>query len=203
MELQQLVTINISGNFSCLYAEFHLQRLSGYYVIQTYVPSVLIVILSWVSFWIDHRAIPARISLGLLTVLSITTMSSGALSQLPRVSYVKALDVWLATCLTFVFCGLIEFAIANYIARVEMDRQNKLNMAKDDDDAYHLKVGINGIICTSFFPRDKIECSCRLNVHSFIFTLVFTIIIIEKTVIIKRYRLLLFYGLGYSRGGCT
>ena len=41
-------------------ADFKLQRDIGYYVIQVYVPSVLIVILSWVSFWLNVEAIPAR-----------------------------------------------------------------------------------------------------------------------------------------------
>ena len=34
--------------------EFHLRRQFGYYLLQAYIPSMLIVILSWISFWI-HR----------------------------------------------------------------------------------------------------------------------------------------------------
>ena len=41
------------------------------------MPSLLTVFISFVSFWIDHRAVPARISVGLLTVLTITTQTSG------------------------------------------------------------------------------------------------------------------------------
>ena len=37
---------------------------------------MLVVILSWVSFWIDIDAVPARITLGLLTVLTMTTQVS-------------------------------------------------------------------------------------------------------------------------------
>ena len=39
----------------------------GYFIIQFYVPSMLIVILSWVSFWLNVDASPARVSIGLLT----------------------------------------------------------------------------------------------------------------------------------------
>ena len=66
---------------------FH--RQTGYYLIHTYIPSVLIVILSWVAFWIDYHAVPARTSIGLLTVLTITTQNTGIGSRLPRVSYIK------------------------------------------------------------------------------------------------------------------
>ncbi|CAF1459292.1 unnamed protein product, partial [Adineta steineri] len=85
--------------------------------VQIYIPSMLIVILSFVSFWIDHKSVPARISVGLLTVLTVTTQSSGIRSQLPRVSYIKAIDVWMSACLVFVFAGLLEYALVNVIAR--------------------------------------------------------------------------------------
>ena len=38
--------------------------------------------MSFVSFWIDRRAVPARISVGLLTVLNITTQNSGKIAKL-------------------------------------------------------------------------------------------------------------------------
>ena len=86
-------------------------------LIQVYIPSILIVILSWVSFWINVDAIPARVSLGLLTVLTMTTQSTAANQALPRVSYIKAIDVWMSMCLIFVFVALLEFAIVNVISR--------------------------------------------------------------------------------------
>ncbi|RUS79105.1 hypothetical protein EGW08_013115, partial [Elysia chlorotica] len=111
-----------TGTYTCLRARFYLQRTSSYYVAQVFVPSVLIVVLSWVSFWLDIDAVPARISLGLLTVLTMTTMSANARAHLPRVSYIKAIDVWMAMCLFFVFTALIEFAYVNVNARVEKRR---------------------------------------------------------------------------------
>jgi hypothetical protein len=77
------------GEFACLQAKIRLNRKVGYYIVQVFVPSVLIVVLSWVSFWMDHDAVPARVSLGVLTVLTMTTQSSGAKQSLPQVSYVK------------------------------------------------------------------------------------------------------------------
>ena len=73
-----------TGNFSCIEATFKLRRMFEYYLVQLYIPSILIVILSWVSFWIDIHAVPARVTLGLLTVLTITTQQSGVTNKLPR-----------------------------------------------------------------------------------------------------------------------
>ena len=107
----------VSGAFPCLSLRFILRRDIGYFLIQVYVPTILIVILSWVSFWINIDASPARVSLGLLTVLTTTTMSGAARESLPRVSYIKAIDVWMIMCLVFVFASLIEYAVVNVVAR--------------------------------------------------------------------------------------
>lgn len=36
-------------------------------------------------------------------------------SQLPKISYVKAIDIYLVTCFLFVFAALVEYAAVNYI----------------------------------------------------------------------------------------
>lgn len=78
-----------TGIYQRLSLSFKLQRNIGYFVFQTYLPSILIVMLSWVSFWINHEATSARVALGITTVLTMTTISTGVRSSLPRISYVK------------------------------------------------------------------------------------------------------------------
>uniref|UniRef100_A0A8C4SQI8 Glycine receptor, alpha 4a n=1 Tax=Erpetoichthys calabaricus TaxID=27687 RepID=A0A8C4SQI8_ERPCA len=106
-----------TGKFTCIEVKFHLERQMGYYLIQMYIPSLLIVILSWVSFWINMDAAPARVGLGITTVLTMTTQSSGSRASLPKVSYVKAIDIWMAVCLLFVFAALLEYAAVNFVSR--------------------------------------------------------------------------------------
>lgn len=87
-----------------------------------YIPSMLIVMLSWISFWLNVNAVPGRISLGVLTVLTMTQQSSTVNATLPRVSYTKAIDIWMSMCLVFVFAALIEFAVANVLARKDANK---------------------------------------------------------------------------------
>lgn len=53
-----------TGIYQRLSLSFKLRRNIGYFVFQTYLPSILIVMLSWVSFWINHEATSARVALG-------------------------------------------------------------------------------------------------------------------------------------------
>ena len=54
----------ITGLRDILFVEFELQREIGFYLLQIYLPCYLIVIISWVSFWINREATPARVYLG-------------------------------------------------------------------------------------------------------------------------------------------
>ena len=52
------------GKYSSLRAKFVFKRRMGFYMIQVYLPSLIITILSWLSFYIDPRDIGERVSLG-------------------------------------------------------------------------------------------------------------------------------------------
>ena len=47
-------------------------------------------------------------------MLTMTTISTGVRSSLPRISYVKAIDIYLVMSFVFVFAALLEYAAVNY-----------------------------------------------------------------------------------------
>ena len=53
------------------------------------MPSLLLVIISWMSFWIDAHAAPARVSLGIVTVMTSTTMTASMQESFPDGSGAK------------------------------------------------------------------------------------------------------------------
>ncbi|XP_051881972.1 gamma-aminobutyric acid receptor subunit gamma-3 isoform X1 [Pristis pectinata] len=103
-----------AGEYVVMTVYFDLSRRMGYFTIQTYIPCILTVVLSWVSFWIKKDATPARTALGITTVLTMTTLSSIARKSLPKVSYVTAMDLFVTVCFLFVFAALMEYAALNY-----------------------------------------------------------------------------------------
>ena len=54
---QRQIEVSLSsGNYSRLLADVQFTRSMGYYMIQVYIPSSLIVVMSWVSFWLNRGA---------------------------------------------------------------------------------------------------------------------------------------------------
>ncbi|GBN22010.1 Gamma-aminobutyric acid receptor subunit beta, partial [Araneus ventricosus] len=103
----------------------------GYYLIQIYIPAGLIVIISWVSFWLHRNATPARVALGVTTVLTMTTLMSSTNAALPKISYIKSIDVYLGTCFVMVFASLLEYATVGYLGkRIAMRKTRTQLIAK-------------------------------------------------------------------------
>lgn len=75
----------------------------------------MIVIMSWVSFWIKPEAAPARVTLGVTSLLTLSTQHAKSQSSLPPVSYLKAVDAFMSVCTVFVFMALMEYCLINIV----------------------------------------------------------------------------------------
>ncbi|XP_017552149.1 gamma-aminobutyric acid receptor subunit pi [Pygocentrus nattereri] len=135
-----------TGNYPKLIFHFELKRSILYFILETYVPSSLLVVLSWVSFWISQSSVPARICIGVTTVLTMTTLMMGARTSLPNANcFIKAIDVYLGICFSFIFGALIEYAVAHFCTLHHPDCNALMygghHMHDCDDD-------MNGIVTT-------------------------------------------------------
>ena len=106
-----------AGNYSRLACQLLFERSLGYYLIHIYVPSSLVVMLSWVSFWLNRESAPARTTLGITTVLTMATLISSTNASLPKINYLKSVDVYLVACFFMVFASILEYACVSYIGR--------------------------------------------------------------------------------------
>ncbi|KAK6746157.1 hypothetical protein RB195_012335 [Necator americanus] len=114
--IERVISLS-TGNYSRLSAYFTFKRNIGFYLIQIYFPSSLIVVISWVSFWLNREAVQARVAIGVTTVLTMTTLMTSTNASLPKVSYVKSLDIFLGMCFFIVFASLLEYAAIGYLMK--------------------------------------------------------------------------------------
>ncbi|CAG2169299.1 unnamed protein product, partial [Oppiella nova] len=106
------------GPYSILLASFHFQRHMGSFVIEVYAPCIMLVVLSWVSFWINREATADRITLGLTTVLTMTFMSLELRNDLPKVPYLTALDYFVYISFAFISATILEFGFVHFFTKI-------------------------------------------------------------------------------------
>ncbi|GMR42057.1 hypothetical protein PMAYCL1PPCAC_12252, partial [Pristionchus mayeri] len=122
--------VTLSGAYDRLGVTFVLDRSSGFYMLQIFVPAGLVVAISWVSFWISRDSPPSRTVIGVMTVLTETHLMTGTNRRLPPVAYVKAVDVYLGFCYLLVVLALIEYACVAYSKKKNEDRKRRESKLK-------------------------------------------------------------------------
>ena len=76
-------------------------------IIKVYIPASIIVMISWISFWIDRSATTARVGLTVAALLTMTNIMASTNAALPKISYIKAIDHYLSFCFLMVFASLL------------------------------------------------------------------------------------------------
>lgn len=122
-------------SFSSATTRFVFKRRQQYFIFRIFIPSILIVMVSWSTFWISQDAVPARAGICITTILTLITMLGVVNTNMPKVSYMKAIDLFLLVSFIFVFCSLVEYIFVlnfeNYCVTVKKEKNAK-NNSKDD-----------------------------------------------------------------------
>ena len=117
--------------------------------------SIIFQVLAWLSLFIPPESVPGRVGMGMTTLLTLTAMFSSVRSSLcptflvsssyycqvrqnvPRISYISFLDIWMLICMLFVFSCILEFIIMTIFLRSGRKGQGekvKLNHLKTLSD---------------------------------------------------------------------
>ncbi|GMT10200.1 hypothetical protein PFISCL1PPCAC_1497, partial [Pristionchus fissidentatus] len=125
-----------AGMWDELHFELVFERRYIWYFMQAYLPTYLTIFISWVSFSLGPRAIPARTMLGVNALLAMIFQFGNIMRNLPRVSYIKAIDVWMLVSMTFIFCSLLELAIVGFKVKDEQPGKKKHTICKKVETAF-------------------------------------------------------------------
>lgn len=142
----RLLFLTHLGKYRDMIVTFTFSRRIGYYLINFYVPCIIMVIMSWIVFWMDRNNIGDRIALGITTVLTIVFLLGSSNSTMPRVSYPKAIDWYLMTSFIFVFTTLIMCLLIFRFDRQVSKRQKPPRSVSCDTHADGMQVGSSYLV---------------------------------------------------------
>lgn len=80
-----------------------LYRRFWFYFTSTYIPTVMLMLISFASLFCKRENADLRVMMTLTTLLVLYALYQQIASGLPKTSYVKAVDVWCFFAITYIF----------------------------------------------------------------------------------------------------
>lgn len=105
-----------------------------------YLPSFLIIIISFTTFWLGLDSTSERVTIGITSVLALVTQFAEIRKTLPPVKYVSAVDVWMLMCMVFLAAQLIQTTVVHYMYEKRKRREKLRKTTKTFLD--NLKAGV-------------------------------------------------------------
>ncbi|CAK5091841.1 unnamed protein product [Meloidogyne enterolobii] len=136
--------------------KIYYRRSYGFYILQIYLPTYCMVLISWISFWLDRKSLPARflnflkifwgkkffvffwwglqvrirleyfliifvtlflVTLGVSSILALTMQYANVARSLPKVSYIKGVDLFMMGCVAYIFLSICELAMVGILEK--------------------------------------------------------------------------------------
>lgn len=93
----------LAEGYSIAVVSFELGRRYSYYMTSTYLPMTMLLLISYASLFCPRDNRDLRVLMALTTLLVLYSLYQQISDQLPKTSYIKAVDVWCFFSITFIF----------------------------------------------------------------------------------------------------
>jgi hypothetical protein len=91
------------------------QRYVRYYVYQTIIPLVLIVLMGWLVFFVHASVVPARMSVVMTTMLTLISYRFALGRSVPTLTYLTRFDYFMLASTVLVFVILVVVSLEAYL----------------------------------------------------------------------------------------
>ncbi|KAK7084745.1 hypothetical protein SK128_000419 [Halocaridina rubra] len=97
--------------YSVLKVEVMLIRRYGYAILNIYIPSLTLIIISYITLFFRSFIFDTRIMTALTALLVLATLFTQVSTSLPKTSYFKMVDIWLLFCIILIFFIMVFHTI--------------------------------------------------------------------------------------------
>ncbi|MBV9385828.1 MAG: hypothetical protein JOZ78_05300 [Chroococcidiopsidaceae cyanobacterium CP_BM_ER_R8_30] len=106
-------------SYSRLTIELKIRRAFAYYIWNFFIPVIFFNIIAWGAFWINpQKEFSSQVTIGISSILFLTTFGFFAKTGLPRVSYLIFLDGFVFLSYTSVFISLLNILMIHRLTQI-------------------------------------------------------------------------------------
>ncbi|XP_047490876.1 gamma-aminobutyric acid receptor subunit delta-like [Penaeus chinensis] len=102
-----------------LRCEFELHRRQGVILLTTFLPSVLLLSVSWATLFVKLKDLNVRAIMSLTTLLVLYTLFAQLSSSLPSTAAIKLIDIWFFFIIFLLFSNIMVHIFAERLGREE------------------------------------------------------------------------------------
>jgi hypothetical protein len=92
------------------------KRHTNFFKFKVILPLILIVMMSWLVFWIDPSLISSQISVAITAMLTVIAYHFALAGMLPRLPFLTALDFFVIASTIMVFLSMVEVVYTAYLS---------------------------------------------------------------------------------------
>ncbi|XP_071540687.1 uncharacterized protein [Panulirus ornatus] len=106
-------------DFAVMVVKLQLLRRSGFIIMNVYIPSLLLLVISYLTLYFTPFNFQVRVLASLTSLLVMATLYTQASSSLPKTSYFKMVDVWLLSSIFFIFIIIVLHTVIDRVREWE------------------------------------------------------------------------------------
>ncbi|RXG56410.1 hypothetical protein Avbf_12819 [Armadillidium vulgare] len=91
--------------------------LSSFYITNTYVPTLILLIIGYLPFYFFIEDFNERIVVSITSLLVEATFFSQLSNTVPKSAYMKLIDIWCLFCIVIIFCVSLLLTWINYLRK--------------------------------------------------------------------------------------
>lgn len=110
---------------SSLSLSFSMKRYARDYSINYILPALVYWLCSYSGFWVDPEAVPGRVALGLIPILTMNNKMGQLRNALPPVNTNFRLEAFMNAVFLLTIIHLVEFCAVHYAQRVVLDNEKR------------------------------------------------------------------------------
>ncbi|XP_069949577.1 uncharacterized protein [Cherax quadricarinatus] len=104
------------GEFSSVGIKVRFYRRYGFYLLTLYIPTTLLIVIAYASFFFNPEDFNSRITVALTALLVLASLFTQTSNSLPKTSYFKLVDVWLFFSIVIIFFVVMLQTLVDFAA---------------------------------------------------------------------------------------